>query len=88
VAQLKRYLDSLSLRAAVLIGAVGSLATIWPVFLIGGNIGLAIDTAQQVCLGAIGVLVLIRASRQSRVVLPERRFVAKWIAVAIALGAS
>lgn len=55
-------------------------------FLIGGSVGLAIDTAQQVGLASIGVLVLIRANRQSRGMMTERQFVTKCFAVAIALG--
>ncbi len=70
----------------MLLGAAASLATVMPVFLIGGRVGLAIDTAQQVGLAAVGVLVLIRANRQSRGLMPERQFVSKWVAVASALG--
>jgi EAL domain-containing protein (putative c-di-GMP-specific phosphodiesterase class I) len=62
------------------------LVTVWPVFLIGGSVGLAIDTAQQVGMAAIGVAVLIRANRESRGRSPERQFVAKWMGVAIALA--
>jgi len=86
VAQVKRHLEALPLRKALLLGAAASLATVWPVFMIGGRVGLAIDTAQQVGMAAIGVGVLIRANRQSRGLLPERQFVSKWVAVASALG--
>jgi EAL domain-containing protein (putative c-di-GMP-specific phosphodiesterase class I) len=70
----------------MLLGAAGSLATAFPVFLLGGGAGLAVDTAQQVALAVIGVAVLIRAYRQSKDVMPERRFVSKWLAVSCALG--
>ena len=83
---MKRYLATLTPRKALLLGAAASLATVWPVFMIGGSVGLAIDTGQQVALSAVGVAVLVRASRQSRVLMPERQFVAKWIGVAIGLA--
>ena len=85
-AHLKRYLATLSPRKALLLGAAASLATILPVVLTGGSVGLAIDTAQQVCLAALAVLVLIRANRQSRGLMPERQFVTKWLGVACAFG--
>ena len=83
---MNRHLATLPLRTALLLGAAASLATVWPVFLIGGGVGLAIDTAQQVGLAAIGILVLIRANRQSRGLMPERQFVSKWLAVSCALA--
>jgi EAL domain-containing protein (putative c-di-GMP-specific phosphodiesterase class I) len=82
----KRYFATLSLRKALLLGAAGSLATAGPVFLIGGAVGLAIDTAQQVGLAALAVLVLIRANRESRGLAPERQFVTRWMVVAVVLG--
>ncbi len=85
---MKRYLATLPLRKALLLGAAASLATFCPVFLIGGGVGLAIDTAQQVGLAAIAVLVLLRANRQSRGLIPERQFVSKWVGVACALAAA
>jgi EAL domain-containing protein (putative c-di-GMP-specific phosphodiesterase class I) len=82
----KRYLATLPPGKVLLLGAAASVATVWPVFLTGGSVGLAIDTAQQIAVASIGVLVLIQASRQSRGRLPERQFVSKWIGVAIALA--
>ena len=83
---MKRYLATLTPRKALLLGAAASVATVWPVFLIGGAVALAIDTAQQVGLAVLGVALLVRANRQSRGVLPERQFVSKWMAIAVALG--
>ena len=83
---MRRYLATLSTREALLLGAAASLATVLPVFLIGGSVGLAIDTAQQVGLAGIGVLVLRRTNRQSGDLMPERRFVSKWLGIASALG--
>jgi EAL domain-containing protein (putative c-di-GMP-specific phosphodiesterase class I) len=70
----------------LLLAAAASVATVVPVFLIGGSIGLAIDTAQQVGMAGIGILVLARANRQSRGLWPDRRFVSKWIGVSSALA--
>jgi EAL domain-containing protein (putative c-di-GMP-specific phosphodiesterase class I) len=83
---MKGYLATLSLRNALLLGAAASLATVLPVFLIGGGVGLAIDTAQQVGMAAIAIGVLIRANRQSRGLLPDRQFVSKWMGVSCAFG--
>ncbi|HEX7490524.1 MAG TPA: EAL domain-containing protein [Candidatus Limnocylindrales bacterium] len=83
---MKRYLETLPVRKAVLLGAAASLATVAPVFLIGGSIGLAIDTAQQVGMAGLGILILVRANRQSRHASSDRKFVSKWIGVASALA--
>ncbi len=83
---MKLFLTTVPLSKVLLLGAAGSLATVGPVFLIGGGVGLALDTAQQVALATLAVLVLLRAKRQSGEFMPERRFVSKWIAVACALG--
>ena len=83
---MKQHFATLPLRTALLLGVAASAATVLPVFMIGGSVGLAIDTAQQVGLAAIGILVLIRANRQSRGLMPERQFVSKWVAIGCALG--
>ena len=83
---MKRYFETLPLRKALLLGTAASVATVLPVFLIGGSVGLAIDTGQQVGLCVIGVGLLVRANRQSRQLMPERQFVSKWIGVSIALA--
>jgi len=83
----KRYLATLPLRNVLLLAAAASLTTVSPVFLIGGGVGVAIDTGQQFGVATVAVLVLIRAYRQSREVSPERRFVSKWVAISSALAA-
>jgi EAL domain-containing protein (putative c-di-GMP-specific phosphodiesterase class I) len=85
-AEVKHHIAMLPLSQAVLLGAALSLATVGPVFLIGGFVGLAIDTGQQVGLATLGVLVLFRANRRSRNLMPERQFVSKWVGIASAMG--